>query len=391
MQVTTGHSSSRSHLLFKISCLVGAVIALATFLLIWSYRGMEMNDLRDNDREIHARLAKAILGSSDQPGEISHNSKPSEIAFILSRSLYGTQNSSAQLFCDDALSVPIATGGAPFEYAKHFEHPKRYLNQQHIYSEKGETTHHLSIWSASNIDNASCQLALLTDLTDEAQRIKSRSYQIAGSSALLEGLLLLSLLWIARRGDERLIESEKEQSAMESELFFLANYDTLTHLPNRSLFWERLDAAISRADRLGKAVCLVLVDLRGFSKINEESGRTVGDKILVEAARRIQAAARSSDLVCRLGSDEYAVLLEDLDPERAIDAANRLSIAMNRQFSESWDPLSSAPIQYNCGSSLYPHHGNKSEDILACAQSAVKLAKEQNLDLVFHDRQTHQS
>lgn len=388
MQVTTGQSSSRTHLLFKISCLVGGVIALATFLLIWTYRGMEMDDLRDNDREIHARLATAILGSANKPGEIAPNSNPSEIAFILSRSLYGTRNSSAQLFCDDMPAEPIATGGAPFEHATHFEHPRRYLNQQHIYSEKGETTHHLSVWSANNLRAAPCHLSLVTDLTDEAQRIKSRSYQIAGSSALLEGLLLLSLLWIARRGDERLIESEKEQSAMESELFFLANYDTLTHLPNRSLFWERLDAAISRADRLGKSVCLVLVDLRGFSKINEESGRTVGDKILVEAARRIQAAARSSDLVCRLGSDEYAVLLEDLDPERAIDAANRLSIAMTRQFSESWQPISDVPIICNCGSSLYPHHGNKSEDILACAQGAVKLAKEQNLDLVFHDRHT---
>jgi len=389
MQVTTGHSSTRTHLLFKISCLVGFVIALATFLLILSYRGMEMDDLREHDQENHARLAQLILGTPKKPGEIVRNSNPSEISFVLSRSLYGTRNSSAQLFCGKNTSEPLATGGAPFEHAKHFKYPTHYGHQEHIYNEQEKSTHHLSVWLANNLLDSSCYLTLITDLTDEAQRIQARSYQIAGSSALIEGILLLSLFWMARRGDERLIESEKEQSAMESELFFLANYDTLTHLPNRSLFWERLDAAISRADRLGKAVCLVVVDLRGFSRINEESGRTVGDKILVEAARRIQAAARSSDLVCRLGADEYAVLLEDLDPERAVDAANRLLLAMNRQFSESWPPISDVAIHFNCGSSLYPHHGNKSEDILACAQGAVKFAKEQNLSLVIHDRQNN--
>lgn len=357
---------------------------VATFLLIWSYRWMELRDLREHDKEIHSRLGRLLAGEPGTPGAIFSASSESDMSYVLSRSLFGSTESSARLFCPVLGSSPIATGGVPVgadrSYSKLMTPSAKF---HEIFDDTGPSLLHVSSWPAMHSEHGSCRIEIMTNLDDERSRISERSIQIALSSAVLEGFLLLFLLWIARRGDARLVESEKEQQAMESELFFLAHYDTLTHLPNRSLFWERLDAALGRAGRLGKTVCLVLVDLRSFTQLNEEEGRAVGDRALVEAARRIQASTHSSDLVCRLGSDKFAVLLEDLEPESSVDAANRLSVALSRQFAESWADVCSRKVRVNCGGSVFPHDGANSEDLLACAQQAAKRAKDLDEHLVM--------
>ena len=388
MQVTTGQSAARVHLLFRIACFVGAVIGVATFLLIWSYRAMEMSDLREHDREVHQRLEGILIGTPERQGELSEAKDSKARAYMLSRSLFGVRDSSARISCPPSTAPDGAAwsaGGAPLD-ARALKGALGLPGapQGELFLDRDGDLVHMSARAGSIGAQGACLLEIFTDLGEEVRRIDARSYQIALSSAILEGLLVLSLLWIARRGDERLIESEKEQSAMESELYFLAHYDTLTHLPNRSLFWERLDASIGRAERLGKSVCLVLVDIRGFSKINEDFGRTIGDRALVEAARRIQAAARSSDLVCRMGPDEFSILLEDLEPERTDDAAGRLALALERHFADPWpEPIGS--IRANCGAAQYPHDGVKSEDLLACAQAAAKSAKDSDIHLAFHE------
>lgn len=377
MQVTTGQRSSREHLLFRISCGVGAAMILATFALIWVYRGMELRDLHVNHAELHQRVALLLVGAPGSPGPLAKAATEADASYEMSRALFGLSEGSALLFCPEGLATPFAWGGSPVPGAQ--PSPQDALAAR---LSQGQ----LSSWPMESTTHGTCRLDLRTGMDEEIEKISTRSHQIALSSAVLEGTLLLFLFWMARRGDAGLVQSEKEQQAMESELFFLAHYDTLTHLPNRSLFWERLDAALVRAARLGKAVCLVLVDLRDFTSLNEEQGRAVGDRVLVEAARRIQAAARSSDLVCRLGSDEFAILLEDLDPERSVDAATRLSNALSRQFAESWSETSTSKIRSNCGGALFPHDGASSEELLASAQQAAQIAKNNDTHLVFHGR-----
>lgn len=381
MQVTTGQNTVKRHLLFRVACLLGAVIALATCLLILSYRSMELRDLREHDKDLHQLLAAALAGP------LSAATQPSELSYVISRALFGSADSSARIFCPHLSASPLAAGGAPLADGQLFS-PN--LSPGPLASEVFDTTpsglSHASSWPFTHKRLGPCRLEILTLLDSESRRIFSRSYQIAMASAILEGLLMLSLIWIARRGDERLVESEKEQSSMESELFFLAHYDTLTHLPNRSFFWERLDAAIGRAGRLGKAVSLVLVDLRGFGKLNEDEGRAVGDLALVEAARRVQASARSSDLVCRTGSDEFAILLEDLDPELVSETTSLLCASLARQFSEPWSSVGLAPVRCNCGGSVYPQDGSQSEDLLSCALQAAKHAKEADSHILFYER-----
>ena len=91
----------------------------------------------------------------------------------------------------------------------------------------------------------------------------------------------------------------------------LARIDPLTQLPNRRHFEEALEEALSRAARSGKTLALLYIDLDGFKKVNDTFGHEGGDLVLIEVAERLKRAVRSTDFVCRLGGDEFTVILEN--------------------------------------------------------------------------------
>ena len=101
-----------------------------------------------------------------------------------------------------------------------------------------------------------------------------------------------------------------ERKAFEQQLAWQAFHDSLTDLPNRALFRTRLDQAIARAERRSGSVGLLFLDLDDFKFINDSLGHHVGDELLVEAARRLQACVGTEDTVARLGGDEFVILLE---------------------------------------------------------------------------------
>ena len=103
------------------------------------------------------------------------------------------------------------------------------------------------------------------------------------------------------------------------EMSHLAQHDVLTDLPNRVLFNDRLTQAIALADRQGKQLAVMFVDLDHFKKINDSLGHDVGDKLLRSVAGRLKACVRRSDTISRLGGDEFVVLLSQV--EHAEDAA----------------------------------------------------------------------
>lgn len=379
MQVTTGRSAARSTLLFRLSLAAGLGIIAATLALVWFYRWRELSDLRQQDALLHARIALAIAAPAPAGSELGNPAAslalardPAAAGYILSRSLFGAYGSSAIVWSPEGQALafggapltryafPGASGPAPFEREIFFESEGKFLH------------------SSSRSVAAMGQPAILeirTDLTEPSRRISSRAADVALWALFLEGALIGFLLWIARKGDQRLIASEREQIALESELFFLAHYDAITHLPNRSLFWERLDAAIGRAARLGKAVSVLVFDLNDFKRLNEELGRSAGDRALIEAARRLQSAARSSDLVCRIGSDEFALLLEDMDPQSAEEESLALAQSVERQFRADWPEGSSRlELRVAGGGALFPRDGASSEELLSHAQSAQAQA-----------------
>ena len=128
--------------------------------------------------------------------------------------------------------------------------------------------------------------------------------------------------WIAGgdTADGRLVmvvEDISAQKRVEEVLRHRVGHDVLTGLPNRQLLDDRLDHALSRAERDGTPLCLLLLDLDGFKDINDRLGHAAGDAALVAFATRLTQVLRASDTAARLGGDEFVVLCEDTHPAEA--------------------------------------------------------------------------
>ncbi len=160
----------------------------------------------------------------------------------------------------------------------------------------------------------------------------------------------------------------------ESHLKHLAHHDTLTGLPNRLLYNDRLKHAISRASRENYKLAVLLLDLDRFKNINDSLGHEVGDQFLKCIANRSCKTMRQSDTFARLGGDEFVVLLEDInDNHDVILVANKLLQAISKPIRiENHDLHSTASI----GISIYPDDGEQGDELLRCADSAMYQVKE---------------
>ncbi|HEX7348833.1 MAG TPA: EAL domain-containing protein [Rhodanobacteraceae bacterium] len=176
-----------------------------------------------------------------------------------------------------------------------------------------------------------------------------------------------------------------DRKRAEQELRYLANYDTLTGLPNRALLGERLGAAVISARRTGHKVGLLFLDLDRFKHINDSLGHTAGDHTLKAAGARLRQCVRENDVVARLGGDEFTVVLENLvDLRGAEDMAQRLIQAFVRPLMIT--SSQEAVISPSIGIALYPDHGQTPADLLKCADTAMYQAKERgrNTWAVYH-------
>ena len=165
-----------------------------------------------------------------------------------------------------------------------------------------------------------------------------------------------------------------DKKRAEQELRYLANYDTLTGLPNRALLSERLGRAIVRARRQETRVAVLFLDLDRFKDINDSLGHAAGDRLLKAAATRLQATVGASDTVARLGGDEFTVVLEDVESFPAVERMAReilTAFTMPLEVDERHD----VSITPSLGISLYPDHALVPTDLLKFADTAMYQAK----------------
>ncbi|MCP5408897.1 MAG: EAL domain-containing protein [Chromatiaceae bacterium] len=162
--------------------------------------------------------------------------------------------------------------------------------------------------------------------------------------------------------------------ASQEQLHHLAHHDNLTGLPNRLLLKDRLDQSFKRARREKCQVAVLFLDLDEFKKINDTLGHKVGDEVLKQAARRIQALLRKEDTVARLGGDEFVILLDRLD--RAEDA----SLVARKVLSTLQQPFTIANrelyIGVSIGISIFPQDGEDSDKLVRNADIAMYRAKQ---------------
>ncbi len=171
--------------------------------------------------------------------------------------------------------------------------------------------------------------------------------------------------------------SAAELIAAQARLAHLAYHDALTDLPNRLLFQEHLEHAIARAQRGNRAVAVLFVDLDDFKLVNDSHGHTTGDELLRVVADRLREAVRATDVVARLGGDEFLVLVADIDPEGAVEAAERVAENIRAALSE---PVNLTPGELytfaSIGASLYPADAESGEELLSRADIAMYRAKQ---------------
>ncbi|OIQ86458.1 cyclic di-GMP phosphodiesterase Gmr [mine drainage metagenome] len=155
-----------------------------------------------------------------------------------------------------------------------------------------------------------------------------------------------------------------------------AYHDALTGLPNRLLLADRLQHAITVADRDTEPLALLFLDLDRFKLINDSLGHEVGDRLLREVARRIGGALRKSDTVARLGGDEFVVLLPGLGMQEAAQVAEKIIAVLARPFDLDGRPVRTAT---SIGIALYPRDGTDAATLLRQADAAMYRAKAEGI------------
>jgi len=153
----------------------------------------------------------------------------------------------------------------------------------------------------------------------------------------------------------------------------LAHFDVLTNLPNRTLFYDRLDQAVARARRYGQKFGILYLDLDGFKRINDEYGHHAGDCLLKEVAERLTENARDMDTVARVGGDEFVFILNNIDhADNAVLVANKILETLSQPFVVKGNTCS---IGCSIGISIFPDDTEDTETLVKMADDAMYLAK----------------
>ena len=232
-----------------------------------------------------------------------------------------------------------------------------------------------------------------SDISDIDDHVDFSEYRIIDADGEIK--------WIKARGfpirdDEGNIiriagiaENITERKKSEQLVFHQAHFDSLTNLPNRFLSLDRLTQLIQEAERNKKKVAILFFDLDDFKKVNDTLGHAFGDKVLIEAARRLSKSVRSGDTVGRLGGDEFIVLLSGLNS--ASEAAHIAEYVLDQFRDIIRIGNKELMLTGSLGISIYPDNGDNVTELLRNADSAMYHSKDlgRNTYSYFNDEMNH--
>ena len=196
---------------------------------------------------------------------------------------------------------------------------------------------------------------------------------------------VVNVLWSARWSEEHQVRIAvahdiTERKRMEELLLYAAGHDDLTQLPNRTLLLDRLQTALTLAEREKESLSVLFIDIDGFKGINDRYGHAVGDKLLQCIAERLSACIRKSDTVGRLGGDEFLVVLNKTKTAESVSiVAEKIRVELAKAF--IIDGVS-FQVSSSIGIACYPENGQEPLELVQSADHAMYQAKNQGGDHV---------
>ena len=183
----------------------------------------------------------------------------------------------------------------------------------------------------------------------------------------------------------------KERETLEQELLELKEevetatqaslHDALTGLPNRALFYDRLEHGLEQSKRHGWSLAVMFMDLNKFKEINDEHGHDMGDRVLLTIAKRLKENTRSDDTICRFGGDEFLYLLMEVKNEDEVtNIIKKLIKKIALPINEAGLKL---VIKASIGVAIYPKNANNTEALIKSADEAMYAAKRNKLGYAF--------
>ena len=159
----------------------------------------------------------------------------------------------------------------------------------------------------------------------------------------------------------------------EEKIRTLADFDALTGLPNRRLLQDRIDTALSQAQRQGESLALMFLDLDRFKNVNDSLGHHAGDQLLTQVALRLKSVLREQDTVCRVGGDEFVLLCTSTDATGAAHVAQKLQEMTAQRYLVDQQELA---MTFSIGIALFPDDGDSFEKLSMSADTAMYRAKQ---------------
>ncbi|WP_238357964.1 EAL domain-containing protein [Cohnella zeiphila] len=219
----------------------------------------------------------------------------------------------------------------------------------------------------------------LTTYFQSATQGEAQSYEISivkrdGTALVLNMTNVPVILHGEISGVFVMIRDITERKQAEEKISRMVYHDSLTGLPNRRYFEEKLQQSIASAMKMGREAFVMFLDLDGFKLVNDSLGHDFGDLLLQEVAKRIEECVREHGMVSRLGGDEFTVILEDITEEEAIAIADRIIHSIEAPILLEGQELY---VTTSIGISRYPDDGTDSRTLMKRADAAMYSAKEQ--------------
>ena len=373
-----GRRPRAPRLVLRFTLLTGVSLAIASVAIFVMVRGFVTSQARDAVEQNTRFVAQAVLSRELAPGDFERQLTPARrralkrlfrqqvmIDDVESAALYDTGGS-----LRFSTTEPAGAGTAPLHAASAV---RATLAGQKIRTAVEQTTARdgssrtvlrqlVPIWFG---DRAAGVLVTERDYAPIARSVTATFVPIA---LVLEGVLLvlfISLFPVLRRAT-RQIDSHME------EIEHQALHDSLTGLPNRVLFHDRIETALANARRTGGRAAVLLLDLDGFKEINDALGHASGDQLLRELAVRLRGTLRDTDTIARLGGDEFGVVMPAGSADDVLETATRIHVAVDEPFEIGGLSLD---VKTSVGGVLYPDDASDADTLVRFADVAMYAAK----------------